>query len=478
MNHSLKRKTLFPISSFLICFLFYLFFAFLDGAVICVDSPSYINMHLSREPFYPILLAAFRALFPTQGNFYLTAVAFMQSLLAAFAAWRLANFLKKELALTPLPAFFVLAMPLATSLLCRFAAKRSSMYSNSILTEGIACSMFLLFTCFLLEYCFHPSRKALLKAGFLSFLMIATRKQMYLTLFLLVIAILYVSFQTNGIPAKRTDGSRHQSGFSFRQQLKVLPVLLGTVFGILLSNFALDAGYNYLLHGSFSTHSSDNRFLATMVFYTAAPEDAALISDPQVRELFQEIYDICDENGYLMSHAGAGWYQRVEHFGNHYDHIQIDTMWPMIQQYVHTHYSGSDAELEKLVDSFTQEIINALLPRVWPKILLTFTDNFLSGLITTVAQRRPVLIPYSLFIYLFYLALLIYNLKKEGLSRLSLLALYTLVSVLINVAIVSMVIFCQTRYTIYNMPLFYISFLLLLWNTKAGAGMQKPRIAK
>lgn len=40
----------------------------------------------------------------------------------------------------------------------------------------------------------------------------------------------------------------------------------------------------------------------------------------------------------------------------------------------------------------------------------------------------------------------------------------TLLSILCNVGLVSLVIFCQTRYTIYNMPLFYISLILLLYN--------------
>lgn len=44
-----------------ICLCFYLFFAFYDGAVICVDSPGYISMRLSREPFYPLFLAFFES---------------------------------------------------------------------------------------------------------------------------------------------------------------------------------------------------------------------------------------------------------------------------------------------------------------------------------------------------------------------------------------------------------------------------------
>lgn len=124
-----------------ICLCFYLFFAFYDGAVICVDSPGYISMRLSREPFYPLLLAFFRKLFSSFPNdFYLTAVAFFQSILMAAATWALVRYIWKELRLPRLIAFLSLMMPLAVSFLCRFAAKRESMYSNSILTEGIAIS--------------------------------------------------------------------------------------------------------------------------------------------------------------------------------------------------------------------------------------------------------------------------------------------------------------------------------------------------
>ena len=54
---------------------------------------------------------------------YLTAAAFLQSLLAAFAAWSLVNYLWKSIGLPKAVALVLLCMPLAVSLLCRFAAK-------------------------------------------------------------------------------------------------------------------------------------------------------------------------------------------------------------------------------------------------------------------------------------------------------------------------------------------------------------------
>ena len=58
------------------------------------------------------------------------------------------------------------------------------------------------------------------------------------------------------------------------------------------------------------------------------------------------------------------------------------------------------------------------------------------------------------------------NWKKRGFeSRENKLAFYTAFSILLNVGAVSAVIFCQTRYMIYNMPLFYMCGYLLLRST-------------
>lgn len=125
-----RSDAVFGVLLFLISMGFYLFFAFYDGAVICVDSPSYINMEISREPLYPMLLLLFRQVFSSAGEGYLQGVAIFQSMLAACAALSLTCFLRKELKLGKAVSLVVLMIPLLTSLLCRFAAKRASMYSN------------------------------------------------------------------------------------------------------------------------------------------------------------------------------------------------------------------------------------------------------------------------------------------------------------------------------------------------------------
>lgn len=440
-----KNTDFYSVFILVISLAFYLFFALFDGAVICVDSPSYIEMNIAREPLYPMFLAFFRTLFSgCSSDFYLTVAVIIQSILAAFASWSLAAYLTKEFHLNKLFSLITLFITFAVSLLCRFAAQRGSMYSNSILTEGIAISCYLLFFRFLIEYVFRQNTKSLFICSVLTFILLSTRKQMLFSLAMLIVCILLVFF-------------------SQKQYFKgLLTVFICTVC-IFFCSTVLDLGYNYILRGKVAGHSGDTRFITTMAFYTAGRDDAQYIEDTDLQNLFREIYDICEENGYLKSSAQKGWLNRVSHFGDNYDCIQIDTMWPLINEFAKERCGENVVDLNEHADEIMNIINISVIPHNIPEIISTISDNFLSGLITTVAQRNSILIWYSLFLYLFYVLLLIYHICVTKDKKTIVFALLTLTSVILNVGLVSMVIFCQTRYTIYNMALFYISLLLMLY---------------
>lgn len=422
---------------------FYTFFSIYDGVMIQVDSSSYIGMELSREFLYPLFLAVLR--FLCNGNeIYLFFIVILQGLLAAFCVWSLAEFLCKSFKLPNWMACFLLSVPLLVSLLNRFAAGRSSMYTNSILTEGITLSLYLLLFRYLLDYLQNHQKKHILIAWIISAIMFGMRKQMAVTLVLVAISVLYVMYQQRTL------------------KKGILHIILASMI-IFLSTNVCERTYNYFVRGEFVTHASDNRFVMTMLFYTAEREDGLAITDTGIQNLFYEIYDDCDEGGYLMHSAGDGWYENVVHFGDYYDLIQIDTMWPQIRAYAENE-STSYIEREQLADDITNIMIAAIFPQVLPKLIHVLFNNFLSGLVTTIAQRNAILIWYALFAYLGYIAILIFHItKKRKLDLATEFSLLTLLSILGNVALVSAVIFCQARYTIYNMPLFYMCFVLMIY---------------
>jgi len=446
---------------------FYVFFTIYDGVVICVDSESYIGMYLHREPFYPGLIAIFRGLFgglgiigPGGAEWYLFFVVAFQGILTALCSWSMVVFLTREFKLNHIWELGCMFITLAPSLLCRFAAHRGSMYSNCIMTEGICIPLFILFARFILDYIFNHKRAGLVFASICSFVMISSRKQMYVTLVLLVGAIIF----TERMRIRRT-----------------VLILLIFVLSILACNRGLESIYSLAVHGEQSSHFNDNRFLSTMIFYTAEIEDAERIEDKDIKDLFINIYTLCDSEG-SMRHSAENYIDEsaimfdrarglVNHFEDHYDMIQIDHMWPMIEEVAGnraSEYLGVDAgdSYEILKETYTDEIngaiISALLPATWTKIAAEFALSFAHGYVNTVAKSNRILDIYALIIGIVYIALLVRGLIKSGLTKTNIFALYTLAALIGNIALVSMVIFCQPRYMIYNMALFYISLVLMV----------------
>lgn len=458
------KEHLFSVIMLLGATTFYLFFAIYDGVVIGVDSPTYIQMSFAREPFYPLFLAFFR-LFSSE-NYLLHAVIF-QSLLMAFSGWILADYLREKLSIHKIYSIILYLLPIATSLLCRFVAKRASMYTNSILTEGICTSLYLLFIYSILKYLWEKSNPHIILSWIIAFVMISSRKQMLMVLPILFLAIVYVNYNN-------------------KKLWKSIIIATISCFIIFPAFKLFDCTYNYFTRGIFQGHSSSNRFVTTMVFYNAERSDAEYIVDADVKQLFLDIYDVCDEKGYLGSHAKDDWFHEVNHFGDHYDHIQINTMWPMIQQYsiqtINSKYQNTDItekELQTLYDIETDRLnsimIQSVLPHQLPELTKSLINNFLSGLVITIAQLRQILIPYTIIMFLLYfvltsrLTLYWYHNRNTRSAQVDLVsknvifAAITLLGIFFNVLLVSTVIFCQTRYTIYNMPLFYMAGAVLLY---------------
>jgi len=442
----------FTILLYVIPLVFYLFFAFFDGVVWCVDSDSYVIMHECREPLYPTFLALLRGLFGVQNDSYLFAAVIIQSLLAAIAASVLTDFIRKICGLGRLISLVILSVPLFTSLLNRFVASRGSMYSNSILTEGLTISLFLLFMRFCIGYIVTGKNSDLINGSIIAIIGILTRKQMYIMLLLLVISVVWSKLS-------------HRKGSVRGVALYIIRDLVITIGIILAFSVLCDNIYNKIVHGSFHIHTEDNRFVSTMAFYAAKREYVEYIPE-EYKDLFLEIYDICDSNGWVMKYSPDNWYDATSHFGDNYDHIQLDTM-ELIMTKHHDEWNMSNMSYTEKLDVVRSEFNKALIPHEIPELSKVIFNNFLEGLVNTVAQKRRILCLYTAVIYPVYAALLIYLIKKRDKNdpkrtNALIVSCMSLIAVLINVTIVSMVIFPQTRYTIYGMPLFYISILVMI----------------
>ena len=442
INKSKRNLLLFTLSE-----IFYLIFAFVDKYHLYLDSQSYIKMHEMREPLYPTIIAVIRTIFGGNGSEeYLLFVVILQAIIIGYVVYNVTKYFSDEFKLNNVGTVIVFMIFISVSLMNRFLAKRGAMYSNSIMSEGIAYPLFILFFRYCYEYINTYKVKPLFIATVISFLLVSTRKQMYVSLVLIIVSIIYVAIRNKKI--------KHV----------VICFLLSCLL-VVGGSKLFDYVYINTVFGVNATHTSDSRFVTTMIFYTASREDVTYIEDETVKDLFIDIYDTCDEKGYLKSNMQDGsWYERISHFAKVYDNIQLRTMWAKMQEVASEKVGNSGIEMELLVDEYNSELITSLLPKLLPSILLTFTDSFIYGLLVTISAEKQILMPIAAIIYVLYIGLLVYTLKKQGLNKYSLLGIFALVSILVNIGLVSLVIFCQTRYTIYNMAIFYVSGFLMVYN--------------
>ena len=420
-------------------FVFYIFFAIYDGPIICDDTHTYLNMDIMREPLYPLFLRLFNIIF---GNkIYLNIVVLVQGIIMALALCYIINELSKRFKLNSIFKISILIIFICVSLLSKYASKKNALFLNCIISEAITYPLYMFFICFLLSYLILKDNKYLLYSSITSFLLISTRKQMYVTLILIIIAIVYIAIVTK----------------KYKEFLIKMLIVFLCIFG---GNKVFDFCYTKIINDVNVTHTSDNRFINTMIIYCGDESLSKFIEDYTVKNLYLDIIKECRKEKVLKEYESGSWYEKSLHFSNSYDKVQ-QIVWNVERKYIQDNYDVSVAEREIIVDEYNDVIIDSLLFNNKLGLFDTIIKNFLFGLVITISAARPEFVIVSIIIFIAYFILLIINILKKGFDNSVIFSLLILSSIIINTAIVSIVIFCQTRYTIYNLGFFYVSMIIL-----------------
>lgn len=425
-----------------VCLLFYVGMCLIYGPQLGADSNGYIHMVSAREPVYPLFLKLFRMVFGE--TYYLYAVAFVQNLLMAFAVWYLTMYLKGKFAWKEWMTYVMIAMHFAVALLCQFAAGRASIYPNSILTEGLSLSLWLIFITFLLKALWEKRLRYVIIALLLAAVMMDLRKQMavgYIVLF----------------------GTLLLGWIGQKKYVRRMAAVTGMIVCSILLALGGTRLYNYVMRGEFVQNTRDMNLVLTTSLYIADKEDAELIEDPVVRELFLQVMDILEEKECNYRFADPGWRNLEAHYGAHYDKITIDTTGPMFIEYAMEQGYSEGLEAEQEADRMSGVIVKSLLADNLGTYLRVYLASVGNGMINTVAKRNSLLDWYALGAYVVYAVLMALCLWKKETRDAGLLGLTVLIGICVNVGVTAALIFCQTRYMIYNMALFYMAGILMLY---------------
>lgn len=442
-----KKKSKWDIGLFIVCLGFYLFFPFYDGPVWCKDSTSYATMDLSREPLYPTFLWIFRTLFGEEG--YLLPVVIVQSLLAAYATWKLAVTIKEYKNNSRLLAAASVCFQFGVTFLCRFVALRGSSYIDSIMTEGLGLSLYVLFIVQLYQYVVKERVHNLIGAACFALLLINLRKQMLLTLCLM--AAVFVLYY-----------------FIKKQKFKRLLLLLVLTGALLFAGKVTDRCYNYCVRGAWVEHSGNSMGVLCTLIYTAEEADAELFEDEVLQEMFMAIWTEADKQGLRIAYAPEGWVDLSSHYADSYDAIGYGIINPVIQGYISEHYEDDYIQAALRYDEYCNAMMKTLLRQEKGDLLRVVAANTWKGFVNSIARVNRLLNVYAVGAYVLYLVLYFVVVKLRGrwkdADATLTLAEIVLGGVAINSLVVGVTIFTQPRYMIYNMGLFYSALSVLVYD--------------
>ena len=447
-----------------LCVAFFFFWMMLDDPVIGPDSHGYITFFVSREPVYPLFLAMcrnlpFASVLSVEGYAGIRYAVFFQNLLWAYAVYRAGCFvfrLSRELQWKTKRGPYAMmwaavGFQLAVCLINRLFADRHMLYSNLINTEALAMPLFLLFVIRLWNLLQDETRKNLLLCAVLTFLLIGIRKQMQIVLIVwFLMTVLY------RLAIRRCRNP------------KAVAVQVVCMVCVVLCTRLADAVYHAAVHGFFGHVDSGEALLCCML-YTAEEEDAALFSEEESRERqwFMEIMKEQQERGALLRALpeDAGIVERASHFAEHYDVIGYEIVHPVLL--ADPGLAGMRDDVSRTRQMYAEEgkLASILRRQNLGDYFGVFGANLVSGLAFSVARMSSRLLPVVAVLYLLYIALLIFSVRKRGdrdkTGGTVMFAVIVICSIVVNSVVTGALIFPQGRYMIYSMGFFYTALLMM-----------------
>lgn len=429
----------------IISFGFYLLWYLLDGVIQTPDANSYIVMEANREPGYCMYLAFFRAIFGTE--YYLDIAVIGQCLIAAVAAMAICKELQKRFSMNDLQMLCILVVQYGLTLLNRFVAQRRYSYFNSIETEGLTYSIWVfLFVC-LIRAMYDGKKKDMIQALIWCVVLTTIRKHMMISFGLFFVVVFYVEWKNK----------------EWKKGIVKAFILL--ILGFSLMKL-VDCSYNYATRGVFASHTGDSMFILGTEIFVADTDMVSRIEEEDYQKLFLEIMKRADEQQYNLQYAESGWQGIVDHYSNSYDRIKFDIINVVLNEYL-DELGSVQPEREVLYNEISSTMMKALLPACIGDMARISGGNLIHGFITTVLKVHPLLNGPAVCLYLAYFGVFFYLVRKKSYEiaepTVLPLAVLVMVSIVANVFLTSVTIYCQMRYMLYNTGLFYqIGFLMLI----------------
>ncbi|MCM1122060.1 MAG: hypothetical protein NC416_05715 [Eubacterium sp.] len=204
------------------------------------------------------------------------------------------------------------------------------------------------------------------------------------------------------------------------------------------------------------TMAQFNSLIITRGIYEVDAEDIVLFDSPEMKEIFQRVFDVIDAEQLRYVYARQDLY------------MWKDLVKDQIPPYVFGHVAGylkENPQVELNTVQVCRELGLKALIHHFDRYLYHSFRMMVSGFISSVffqIERIYFLCHIiTLFLYLTAAAGIIYCLKKNGNRKVAAFALTTLAYIFLMVIVINLVFLGLQRYMVYAMGIFYCSLYLL-----------------
>ncbi|MDE6419424.1 MAG: hypothetical protein K2K87_02725 [Lachnospiraceae bacterium] len=459
----ITKQNIGHILAWVIIGVFFCFLCFYYGVGEYPDSATYMVNNIDREPFYPLLLKGFRAVFGQE--VYLKAVIVAQNVFAFLVTGYLYSYVTKYFALNGLFSAGALAVLLMPHLLTGVFASSGIILTNAILSEGVTLSLYQMFFLLLLRMFLGKERQGryALFSWFTALVAVFTRGQM------LVLLPIWMVVCIAGVCRKRGGAMRDRV-----IRISLIVIMTAAVFMIRSAGIR---AYNSVVFGHAQGNTGGNMTLLTNVLYSTDAEDVELAArelDEAERTLLVKMDTEILEQHMSFADAGNGVQNKILHHEDCHDKIKFNILYEYLQDFMEQKMPDADAEMIKSeMDALAARYMKAVLPKCIGNWLKTYCYVVLGGFIRTVAVIHPVLNWYALLIYIVAAALMCYLFRRAESRDGAWLMAVVLLMTAANVCATALTIMCLSRYMIYNMALFYLAGLVCVWETVKGRGSKE-----
>ena len=430
---------------FCISAVFYFGLFFLTGVGIYYDSDQYITMHIHREPLYPLFLWLLRNIFGLSN--YLTIAVILQNLLMAVITTYFVSYVTSIFHLRWFSASVILCLVFLPHLMTPLCSAEHVVLSCGIMSEALCIPLFSLFITDSYKALMTQDRRALNMSLIWAILLSLTRAQLMST-----ILVWFVITAANSIVIKK-----------YR---RLMFIVLFTVSAFILRSNIVKT---YNTYGGVNT--------LTNVLYSADREDGDRIEDPEVKHVFELMYEDMDQKQYNYKYASGSLSDKVKRLEQIHDDLKFEVL---ENDYLHyTDSIGIKEYIEQniIADTMSVKMIKEILPSCFPQWFFNYLLLSGNGLIRSIGVVNPFI---NIIVFCIYLCAIIATIRVfrlEGCnSKAGWMSVFSLLSIAALSFSTSLTIMCLSRYMIYNFTGFYTGLYILFIQLLQKKGVIKNGI--